>query len=141
MQERQETTRITKLIDHKDDAHFIINMNGLHNAARIRKILPRHLSAPKPLYADRRARHYEIAGKLRVTQAEKREQTKAKAKATRDAKKVKKYQQEGAVGTDDSSESEEVEDESAEESDNSLGGNYAHASAGRTRSAKRRRRN
>ena len=78
------------LINHKDDGQFVINMASLHNAAQIRKILPRHLSAPRPLYTDRQAYHFEIAATLRVMQAKKREETQAKAKATREANKAKK---------------------------------------------------
>jgi len=61
-----------------------------HNATLLRKILPRHLTAPKPLYVNRKARHCEIATGLRVTQAAKRSLTAAKSKATRDANKAKK---------------------------------------------------
>jgi hypothetical protein len=99
MQEREETIRMVQLINHKDDGQFVINMTGLHNAAQIRKILPRHLTAPKPLHTDRQAYHFEIAAKLRITQAQKREQTKAKAKATREANKAKKKSREIAMQT------------------------------------------
>lgn len=97
MQEREETTRTVQLITHKDDGHFVINLTSLHNAAQIRKVLPRHLTAPRALYIDRRARHFEIAAKLRITQAEKWEQSKAKAKATRAANKAKKHDREAAM--------------------------------------------
>jgi hypothetical protein len=90
MQERQETTRTVSLIAHEDDEHFVMNLHALHNATLLRNILPRHLTAPKPLYADRKARHCEIATSLRVTQAAKRSLTAAKSKATRDANKAKK---------------------------------------------------
>src|ERR1700733_13931896 len=90
LQERQETTRSIQLIKHTDDGQFVINMTSLHNAAQIRKILPRHLSAPKSLYSDRKTYHFDIAATLRVSQSQKREQTKAKSKATREASKAKK---------------------------------------------------
>jgi hypothetical protein len=90
MQERQETSRTLSLIAHEDDGHFVINMHALHNATHLRKLLPHDLITPKPLYADRKACHYEIATGLRVTQAEKRARTAAKAKATREANKKKK---------------------------------------------------
>jgi hypothetical protein len=93
MQERQETSRTVALIAHEDDNHFVINLHALHNATLLRKILPRQLTAPKPLYEDRRARHNEIAAGLRITQAEKRARTAAKTKATRDANKAKKHNQ------------------------------------------------
>ena len=90
MQEWQETSRTISLITHKDNGHFVINMHAFHNATLLWKILPRHLTAPKPLYVDRKARHFAIAAGLQVTQAEKRARTAAKAAATREANKAKK---------------------------------------------------
>ena len=89
VQERQETEQTVKSIYHEDDKHFVVNTHALHNATLLRKFLPRNLTAPKPLYNDREAKHHEIAAKLRVTQAEKRARTAAKRKATQDAKKKK----------------------------------------------------
>jgi hypothetical protein len=97
MQERQETSRTISLIAHEDDGHFVINMHAFHNATLLRKILPRHLTAPKPLYVDRKAHHFEIAAGLRVTQTEKRARTAAKAAATRQANKAKKRTREVAT--------------------------------------------
>jgi hypothetical protein len=90
MQERHETSQTISLIAHQDDAHYIINLHALHNAALVRKYLPRHLTQPKPLYEDRQARHNELARNLRITQTEKRAKSAAKAKATREANKAKK---------------------------------------------------
>jgi hypothetical protein len=125
MQEREETARMIQLINHKDDGHFVINMTSLHNAAQIRKILPRHLIAPRPLYMDRLARHFEIAATLRVTQAEKREATKAKAKATRDANKAKKHSRELAMEVEIDTDDEAELESGGEDSDNH--GNRAHS--------------
>jgi hypothetical protein len=130
MQERQETTRTIQLLHHDNDDHFVINMTSLHNAAQIRKILPRNLTAPKPLYEDRKARHFEIASVLRITQAKKRECTKAKAKATREANQAKKRQQQQQVnGGDTSDGSSEVGGEgegSDSDSDSDSGVEAAH---------------
>lgn len=90
LQERRETTWMQHLVDHADDNHFLINLYGLHNANMIRSILPRHLYAPQPLYSDWKAHHIMLAGKLRVTQKNKRAATQAKRKATIAAKKAKK---------------------------------------------------
>jgi post-segregation antitoxin (ccd killing protein) len=111
MQERQETTCTVQLIQHDNDDHFVINMTSLHNAAQIRKILPCNLTAPKPLYENRKARHFEIASILRVTQAEKRECTKAKAKATREANKAKKRKQREHVSGDGLDRDADIESE------------------------------
>jgi hypothetical protein len=90
MQERQETSQTISLIAHEDDRHFVINMHTFHNATLLQKILPRHLTAPKPLYVDQKAHHFEIAAGLRVTQTEKWACTAVKPAATRQTNKVKK---------------------------------------------------
>jgi hypothetical protein len=76
------------MIAHSDDAHFVVNLHALHNAIFIQKYLPRHLTAPKPLHADRQAWHHKIAALLRISQTDKRARSAAKAKATRQAKKL-----------------------------------------------------
>jgi hypothetical protein len=114
VQERQETSRTVSLIAHEDDGHFIVNLHALHNATLIRKMLPRHLIAPKPLYADRTARHYEIAAGLRVTQVEKRARTAAKTKATREANKARKQKQLTTVAEESQSEPDSDEKHSEE---------------------------
>jgi hypothetical protein len=77
------------MICHEDDKHFVVNTHALHNATLLRKFLPHNLTAPKPLYNDRKARHHEIAATLWITQAEKRARTAVKRKATQDGKKRK----------------------------------------------------
>jgi hypothetical protein len=96
-QEHHETSRMTDLIAHQDDDHFILNLHALHNATLIHKILPCHLTVPKPLYEDRQARHFEIAAELWVSQAEKRARSAAKAKATKAAKKAKNHTMQGSI--------------------------------------------
>lgn len=73
------------MIDHSDDAHFIINLHALHNVALIQKYLPWHLTAQKPLHTDREAWHHEIAAKLCISQTEKHTRSAVKVKATREA--------------------------------------------------------
>jgi hypothetical protein len=111
MQERRETSRTTKLIAHTDSNHFVLNTHALHNAHLLRRVLPRELMAPKPLYEDRTARHYKIAESLRVTQSEKRARTAAKRKATLDAKKKNR----AALEDSDTPESEEENSDPDEE--------------------------
>lgn len=81
---------MNKLIYHADDDHFLICTYALHNANMLRRALPRVLTTPKPLYEDRRAQHYDVAARLRVSQAAKRNLTQQKRKATLAAKKAKK---------------------------------------------------
>ncbi|KAJ7707163.1 hypothetical protein B0H16DRAFT_1824386 [Mycena metata] len=82
-QERLESRRTQKLINHSDNTRFILNLHALHNAHLIREILPRHLTAPKPLFADRYAKHCEFAAGLREVGPEKRAQAIAKGQATK----------------------------------------------------------
>lgn len=110
MQERQQTSRTISLITHEDNGNFVINMHAFHNATLLRKILPRHLTAPKPLYIDRKARHVEIAAGLRITQTEKRARTAAKAAATREANKAKKRNREAATMEEPAPEPEPSDD-------------------------------
>ncbi|KAF8958957.1 hypothetical protein BDZ97DRAFT_1667763, partial [Flammula alnicola] len=106
VEERTETQREIKVIEHVDQPRFIINTHALHNAARLRKYLPRYLTAPRPLFSDRLKRHHELATVLRTSQAEKRAQTQAKAKATRERNKRKAQEarvvETGQIHQDDS---------------------------------------
>jgi len=90
IQERQITSRQDKLIEHRDDNHFLINLYALHNATLLRKALPNELTKPTSLYRDRKSHHIAIASTLRVTQEAKRAKTQEKRKATLAAKQVQK---------------------------------------------------
>ncbi|KAF5374921.1 hypothetical protein D9758_000015 [Tetrapyrgos nigripes] len=89
-QERQDSGAVVRVIVHNDDRHFIINTHALHNASLLRKFLPRYLTVPRPLYADRVAWHRGLAEELVVKQAEKAEETKRKAAETRKRNKLAK---------------------------------------------------
>ncbi|KAK7029080.1 hypothetical protein R3P38DRAFT_2525048 [Favolaschia claudopus] len=84
MQERQETSQDWSLIKHTDDDHFILNMSGLHNFAKVRRILSRALIAPKPLYTgpSRIDFHKEVAGRARATREGSRKKTAQKRRET-----------------------------------------------------------
>ncbi|CDO75161.1 hypothetical protein BN946_scf184866.g2 [Trametes cinnabarina] len=78
-QERKDTGRFESAIDHNPShRYFFINTHALHNAALLRRFLPRSLLEPLPLYDNRRQRHDELAAKLRITEAQKRAQTQRK---------------------------------------------------------------
>ncbi|KAJ6595479.1 hypothetical protein B0H10DRAFT_2232790 [Mycena sp. CBHHK59/15] len=84
--------------------NWVINTNGFHNAALLRKFLPVALTKPRPLFLDRRARHYELAVELAAQQQKKRATTKAKTAATRQKKKAEKEARErtgGQIADDD----------------------------------------
>lgn len=89
LQERQLTSHTNQLMAHGDDAHYVLNLYALHNTEVLCRHLPRNLTVPRPLYNDRKAHHYTIAAKLRVSQASKCATTQAKRKATLAAKKAK----------------------------------------------------
>ncbi|KAJ7187714.1 hypothetical protein GGX14DRAFT_320505, partial [Mycena pura] len=71
IQEREITFQTISLLAHADDDHFIVNMAALHNSTLLRRALPRALTVPQPLYTDRKAHHFEVAVRLRMSQAEK----------------------------------------------------------------------
>ncbi|KAJ6528118.1 hypothetical protein B0H19DRAFT_1214630 [Mycena capillaripes] len=58
-QERSESKLTRKIRAHKDDSRFLLNTHALHNAHLVRETLPRSLTAPKPCFADRHAKHSE----------------------------------------------------------------------------------
>lgn len=55
-----------------------------HNAWRLRKVLPRDLTAPVPYTLDRKKLHTEAARELQKKNPVKRAEAAAKAKATRE---------------------------------------------------------
>jgi len=73
MQERVESGLVQTYIEHKLIERFVINTHAFHNAHLLRATLPRSLVAPIPLHPDRQAKHFEIAGRLRVMQEAKRQ--------------------------------------------------------------------
>jgi hypothetical protein len=77
MQERVESGLSQTYIEHQPIERFVVNTHAFHNAHLLRAALPRSLVAPIPLHPDRQAKHFEIAGGLRVTQEARR-----KARAT-----------------------------------------------------------
>lgn len=72
---------------HSTHDKFFINLHALHNAYRLREVLPRHLTEPIPYIANREEFHHEMAGKLQKTNPKKRAKAKEKAKDKREEKK------------------------------------------------------
>lgn len=64
---------------HKPLDQFIINTNAFHNAHLLRATLPRALIQPIPLFADRKAKHNELAAILRDTKEARAQAKKRKA--------------------------------------------------------------
>jgi hypothetical protein len=90
LQERQKTDKVVSTVSHKDNPWYVINTHAFHNAMKLRKILPRHLTQPKHYYPNRRERQLNIAKELVVTQQAKREETKRKTAETRAKNKAAK---------------------------------------------------
>jgi hypothetical protein len=87
LQDREETSRTELVVEHSSFHRYIVNLHAHHNAWRLRKVLPRNLTAPKPYTLDRRKLHNEAAQELRKKNPAKRAEATAKAKATRERKK------------------------------------------------------
>lgn len=77
-----------KVVEHVDDGNFVINMHAIHNAALIRKALPRHLTKPKPYLQDKDKTLSEIALKLNTAITTRRAETNAKNAAARAKRKA-----------------------------------------------------
>ena len=80
MQERVESGLVQTYIEHQPIERFVINTHAFHNAHLLRAALPRSLVAPILLHPDQQAKHFEIAGGLRVTQEAKRNARAAQKK-------------------------------------------------------------
>ncbi|KAG8696148.1 hypothetical protein FRC09_008704 [Ceratobasidium sp. 395] len=85
-QERRNTTLERQLVEHREDPIFIINMHALHNARRIREVLPRHLTEPIPLRSEQdRQTFIDASGRLlHERQTAKREAASRKRKEARE---------------------------------------------------------
>jgi hypothetical protein len=79
-QERVESGLVQTYIEHQPIERFVINTHAFHNAHLLHAVLPRSLVAPIPLHPDRQAKHFEMAGGLRITQEDKRKARTAQKK-------------------------------------------------------------
>ena len=86
-QEHKETSKTQLAVKHSNVDRYIINLHAHHNAWRLRKVLPRNLTAPTPYTSDRQKFHDEAAQRLQKENPAKRAEAAAKARATRARKK------------------------------------------------------
>jgi hypothetical protein len=93
-QERVISRREVRFIEHTDDEHFVINMHAMHNAHRIRRVLPRELIRPRHLYKNREDWHHEMSKTMHIAQSEKRAEARVKAQATCAKNAMKKLEAE-----------------------------------------------
>ena len=80
-------TTAKRTIIHSTHDRFFINLHALHNAWRLREVLPRNLTEPTPYITDREEFHHMMARKLQKNNPQKRAKAKEKAKDTRAQKK------------------------------------------------------
>jgi len=62
-------------------------MHALHNAWRLREVLPRNLTEPVPYISNREGFHHDMARKLQKANPKKRARVKEKVKDTHEQKK------------------------------------------------------
>ncbi|KAG8742162.1 hypothetical protein FRC10_001970 [Ceratobasidium sp. 414] len=89
-QERRNTTLERQTVEHREEAVYVINMHALHNARRIREVLPRRLTEPVSLRSEQDRQDFIAASsrQLRERQAVRREETSKKRKAAREAREI-----------------------------------------------------
>ncbi|TFY77625.1 hypothetical protein EWM64_g6387 [Hericium alpestre] len=93
-QHQQTFFRTENIVAHTNDTRYLVNMHALHNASRLPDVLPRHLVAPRPLFANRVLKHAEYAADLRQTGPTKRAEAAAKTKQTKEKNKEKRAREE-----------------------------------------------
>lgn len=97
----KSATKVRRNFQHSNHNKFFVNLHALHNAWRLREVLPRNLTDPVPYVADREEFHHEMARKLQKANPKKRARAKEKAKETRERKKRAIEQAEGSEGEAD----------------------------------------
>lgn len=83
----QPTAKTKRKMLHTTHDKYFINLHALHNAWRLREVLPRNLTEPVPYASNREEFHREMARKLQKANPKKRARAKEKAKDTRERKK------------------------------------------------------
>ena len=83
----QATAKVERKMIHSAHDRFFINLHALHNAWRLREVLPRKLTEPVPYVVDRQEFHHKMARKLQKSNPKKRAKAKERAKDTREQKK------------------------------------------------------
>ncbi|KAG9090973.1 hypothetical protein FRC07_011969, partial [Ceratobasidium sp. 392] len=87
-QERRNTAIERQTVEHRPDPIFIVNMHALHNARRLREVLPRSLTEPVPIRSGQARQEFIAASArdLHKKQSARREEMSRKRKATREAR-------------------------------------------------------
>ncbi|KAF9786365.1 hypothetical protein BJ322DRAFT_1099898 [Thelephora terrestris] len=83
----QPTAKTKRTITHSTHDKYFINTHALHNAYRLREVLPRSLMEPVPYVSNCEEFHHRMVRKLQKANPKKRARAKEKAKDTRERKK------------------------------------------------------
>jgi len=97
IQDHEETSRTELTIKHSNFDRHPTNLHAHHNAWRLRKVLPRVLTAPVPYTLNRKKFHTQVAKELQKKNPAKRAEATAKANATRE-RNAKESQANKAMG-------------------------------------------
>ncbi|KAH7316379.1 hypothetical protein B0J17DRAFT_634134 [Rhizoctonia solani] len=87
-QERLNTTIERQNVEHRETAVFVINMHALHNAQRIRQVLPRSLTELIPLRSAQARTEFlaGVARRLHTQETHRRDKLSKKRKRAREAR-------------------------------------------------------
>ena len=93
-------TTVTGVMRHSTYDKFFIRFHALHNARRLREVLPQNLTAPvrPPDIADCEEFHHQMARKLQKKNPQKRAKAKQKAMEKRVQRKQAIDEEEGSTG-------------------------------------------
>ncbi|KAH9946546.1 hypothetical protein B0H21DRAFT_808883 [Amylocystis lapponica] len=64
-QERELTSQVRTVVEHRDTISYVVNTHSLHNQQHLRRALPPHLLMSPSFFADRLVLHREAAASLR----------------------------------------------------------------------------
>lgn len=104
----QTAAKVERTLTHSTHDKFFINLHALHNAWRLREVLPRNLTEPIPYITNREEFHCKMARKLQKSNPQKRAKAKEKAKDAREQKKRKVEMAEGTEGEQSGDEGQPV---------------------------------
>ncbi|KZV81516.1 hypothetical protein EXIGLDRAFT_628358, partial [Exidia glandulosa HHB12029] len=89
-QERTTSSRTVPVLEHVSNDRYIINTHAFHNAARLRKALPRGLTVPIPLKMNRAEWLSSLSARASGASVRRKEETRKKRNATNQRKKAEK---------------------------------------------------
>ena len=92
MQEHQDTSQNVQIVEHKDDDHYIVNGQALHNVHLMRAVFPHMLFTIPNSTNDCKVLHTDLATKLRAMKDHQKAATKAHREAVKALTGPKEWQ-------------------------------------------------